>query len=131
MLNVRLFHVEHDLEEVNGWWKHYGWETLPPTWMPKISAIVSSEKEKLAVGWLYMTDSPIAILEWLVANPAGDPELRSQAVDRVIAHLSSQAKEAGAKAVMSFTKNASLLERYRKHDFVVTDNKMTHVMRSV
>jgi hypothetical protein len=116
-----------DYISVASWWVMHDWPVIDADHLPKHGFIVDDK----AVGFLYMTDSKIAWLEFIVANPNVSKEDRSEALDLVINKLIDLAKELEFKTVFSSVTHPRLIERYKRHGFVVTDTGMTNMIRRV
>lgn len=114
-----------DYEEVARWWKAHDWPALEPRMLSEAGLVV----EGLCAGWLYKTDSCIALLEWVVGNPDADKELRSEALDLLIKTAKNMAKNQGYSLMFTFTSHPALIKRmHEKHAFEITDNKMTNLV---
>lgn len=120
---VRDF-LEEDYPQVASWYKKRGWPELPIHMLPQTGAILEGK----AAGFLYRTDSPIGWLEWVVSNP--DVE-HSGAIEAVLNYLTGKAKELGVEVILCSLSHSSLIEKYKKAGFFVTDGGMTNMMRRV
>ena len=121
---LRRFQPE-DYEEVSQWWRAHGWAPVPLQALPVTGLIVPG----IAAGWLYKTDSSLAWLEWLVTNPNAAGEARHAALNEVIEAALKEAEIGGAAAVFTSLSDKSLLGRYQRHGFVVSDTGMTNMVR--
>ncbi len=117
----------NDYFEISVWWKNQGWPGVPQDHLPETGFVV----EGIASGFLYKTDSKIAWLEFIIANPSTTKEERSEALDLIIDKLLETAKELNFKNVFSTAQHPKLLERYQKHGFTIGDQNMTNLMRSL
>lgn len=122
--NIRPYKTE-DLAEIGSWWNKHKWGVLPPEMLPKTGFVV----ESYCAGFLYKTDSSIAILEFIISNPSTDKEKRAEALDLLISTLITKAKEDGHSAIFSSIQHPSLISRYKKHGFVTGDLNMTNMVR--
>lgn len=129
-MNIRAFE-DNDYEEVMLWWKAQDWEPLPLAMLSKTGFIAEEDGVKIAATWIFPTNCPIYIMEWTVGNPECDWELRSKALDDVTNEACKWAKEDGAKAIFTMTKSKRFIEKLENNNFAVTDNGMTHLMRSL
>ncbi len=73
--------------------------------------------EDVAVGFMYRTDSKVAILEGLVANPEAPDQLRDVAVDRIIGALFDMVRADGYERVWAWTAQPAVVERCRRLGF--------------
>jgi len=123
-MQARSYRPE-DHEVIAEWWKGHGWPVIPPPMLPRTGIIVDG----YCAGFLYRTDSAVAIFEWIVANPASDKIERAKALDTLIEAALAEAKSMGAVAVFTMAKHPKLLSRYEQHGFQRTDEGMTHMVR--
>lgn len=110
-----------DYETVCVWWRKHDWTPVPVSSLPRTGFIV----DDLAAGFLYITDTNLTWLEWVVANPEAEKEQRSKAVDAVIEALLDRAKELGFTRVFTSTNNPALEKRFHKHGFGSFDKNVT------
>lgn len=131
MLRQRRIRAE-DYDMLASWWAAQKFPVIPWEALPQIGVLIGDENEPLAAGWLYQTDSCIAWIEWVVANPKPqDRKLRSLAIDAVISALTTQAKEIGAKMIFTSNKHARLGKRFKDQGFQHTDSGVNHFLREV
>jgi len=112
-------------EEIRRWWQGWKWEPVPLESLPENGVIIPG----FAVGFLYKTDSNIAWLEWIVANPEADKSQRRQAVEIVIEYLTGKAKELGFKRVFTTTVHPTLKRMFGQRKYIQTDDKVSHFLR--
>lgn len=117
-----------DYDKIKGWWESYGWPPVQPHMLSSTGMVV----EDLCAGWLYQTDSSIALLEWVVGNPAADKEERGKAIDFLIETATKLAKLNGFKLMFTFTNSKKLINRMNEnHSFIITDTNMTNLVRGL
>jgi len=121
---ITLF-TKDDYPKLIEWWKMHNW--TPPAYdmLPKIGFIIDG----YCAGFLYQTDSKVALLEFIIANPNSDKEKRSGCLDELINVLLSTAQEMGYTRVFSSIQHPKLIERYNKHGFLQTDTNMTNFIK--
>jgi len=86
---------------------------VPLDHLPRGGRIV----EDLAVGFMYRTDSKVAILEGLVANPEASAQYRDVAIDRIIGALFDMVRADGYDLVWAWTAHPAVVERCLKLGF--------------
>lgn len=113
-----------DLPEVYAWWRAQKW--------PPVSADHLSENGFIipgyTAGWIYSTDSAIAWMEFIVANPNTGPEERAQALDALISTMINWTVNRGFTKIFTSVNHPRLKERYAKHGFVETDTGMSSMI---
>lgn len=130
------FKIEDYLEathydQVMTWFIGHKWQPLPKQALPEIGVVISSPDGKVGIcaGFLYRTDSAIAMLEWVVSNPEySEKEERSQALDLLLEQILCRATDNGYKLVYAFLGNERLIKRYTDAGFEVGDANVTTVV---
>jgi hypothetical protein len=110
--------------QIAPWWTGHNWPVIPMGFLPATGFIVPG----VAVGFIYSTDSDVALMEWIVSNPKATPRDVVSALSAIIKSLKEAAKENGYTAIFSFIKNEGLKTLYQRNGFKVTDTGMTHVL---
>lgn len=113
------------------WWAAHGWPALPFDALPKTGAVALHEDRPIAAGFLYKTDSTIAVMEFLIADPASDKIVRGEALDNIVQSLVASAKEQGFSTIFTSTVHRGVIERQKKFGFVVTDEGASQLIRRV
>lgn len=65
----------------------------------------------VAAGFVYLTDTPVCILDCFITNPEAPSEERSAALDLITIRLEAFARAHGAKLLICTTKHESLKDR--------------------
>jgi hypothetical protein len=115
-----------DYEKLTVWWQLHNWPTPPLECLPPTGFIVEHEGQDIAAGFLYLTDSEMCLLEYVVGNPLCDKIVRGNALDLLISTLLAEASYQGRKFVFSSIMHPSLIERYKKHGGIATESNMTN-----
>ena len=128
-MKTRELDLKTDYGDLKRWWRTWSWPAVPEELLPGVGLIVESKTQKLAMGFLYSTDSDFAWIEWITGNPDADKFQRREALDILIDELSERAKADGFTTVFTTMKHPGLIERALLHGFVVTDKDMTNLVR--
>jgi hypothetical protein len=116
-----------DYDTLCTWWRLHGWSAPLEEALPKNGLIVrDSEGRGIAAGFLYLTDSSIAWLEFVVANPLCDKIVRDKALDTLITQLIDLARRCGKSLIFSSINHPSLVKRYEQSGGIKTDTNMTN-----
>ncbi len=110
-----------------GWWEAQKFPPPPKEFLP-ITGYISNNA---AAGFLYLTNSPLVWMEWVVADPKADKALRHSSVNEVIEHICKQAAKVGGKIVFTSTSLWPFIERLKKAGFKVGDANTSHLMRVI
>lgn len=111
---------------ISGWWKMHNWTPVPEVILSKTGLMVYEDGEPRAAIWLYRTDSPVMMAEWLVTNPENTPRQSYTAVKKLLDDVKLIADAQGAY-LMTFLQDDSLLKNFQKQGFIVEEQKYTIV----
>lgn len=116
---------------LDSWWKAHNWPSITESLLPSIGFIVWQGIQPLTAGFLYTTNSKFGVVEWVISNPLSDRIERDAALDLLIDQLIKTASELNIDTLFTTTKHAKLIERYKSHEFIIGDEKMTTLIRRV
>jgi hypothetical protein len=128
-MEVQFFDPSKHYVEVASWWSKRKWPIIPPDMLSKLGIVVQKDGENICAGWLYRTDSTVAWLEFIVANPGASGKMRYKALDLLIETLLGHAKNMGFEAVFSSLKHRGLMKKFEKAGFLPSDSGMTNMIR--
>jgi hypothetical protein len=120
-------YTEKDYDLLKSWWNAHNWKEVPSSSLPACGYIVNN----VCAGFLYLTNSDMALLEWVVSDPNSKADLRDQSLDLLLAVLTEEAKLNGVKFIFTATRHPKLQERYKNHKFLEADREMVHFIRKV
>ncbi len=100
-----------DLVSLNRWYDLRGQPVVSLSALPSIGYFA----EDMAAGFLYQTDSCIAMLDAYVTNPLTYPKDRDQALDEITECLLIDAKDFGFRKVLAFTQVEAVVKRAQRH----------------
>ena len=114
-MQVRLLE-ENDIPIVQGWYDDYeGWIAPALDSLPQdgLGGFVVHKGEQLIVaGYLYLTNSKTAILEWVIGDKKYRDEDRGDAILLLIQTLSLYAKDLGYNYVYTFSQHDKLMNKF-------------------
>lgn len=109
---MRKYDVK-DLDHINAWNSERKDPLFTPGDLPKNGMI----EPDVAAGFLFKTDSEIAILENFVSNPNATPFDVSKAIDKIVEELEQTAKAFGYFKLAAFTHVRSIGSRLERLGF--------------
>jgi hypothetical protein len=109
---MRVFRRD-DLEAVNGWFSGHRQPPMVPAALPTLGLI----EPGVAAGFLYETDSTMAMVEGYVTNPDAAPADRNAALDEITEALLDCAKDQRFKHVIAICRDDSIEKRAERHGF--------------
>jgi hypothetical protein len=94
--------------------------------------IVYDEDEPVCAGFLYMTNSKMAWVEWVISNKnyRKKPQ-RKEAIVYLIETLTNIAKNNGATFAYTVVKNKSLSAIYEQIGYIDGDNNIKEMIKSL
>lgn len=118
-----------NLELAYEWWAEHGWTPMPVNSLPPTAALASWDGKPVCMGWLYLTDSDFAIMEWIISDPKEKrKDVRAQCLDAIVLELLERARAAGRPLITTNIKHPKLLERLKKLGFNTADTELTSMM---
>lgn len=110
---------DEDFEEISRFFTGNGWKEAPhPEVLSDTGFVAVRGTEKLAVGFMYKTNSNVFILEWTATNPAASLKDRTKAFKLLVRSVMKIAKELKPKAhVFQFTPVESIVRTYKRLGF--------------
>jgi|TARA_R110002096_G_scaffold288595_2_gene482403 hypothetical protein len=136
-LNFRTL-KEEDYETICTWWKWWRWPVLPKASLPdngKCGFMVEKNDEidkfgniinkPIVAGFLYLTNSSIVLLEWIVSNPDYKESDRKDAIELLINEAEKFCKGMGVTTMFSIGRNKHLLQTHEKLGWHV-GKKLSH-----
>jgi hypothetical protein len=121
-MNYRLINITQDYPTLKSWWEGQSWPAIPVSMLPAYGIMV----EESVAGFLYKTDSSLAWIEWIVANPNTEKEFRRDCVKKLVSELLALAHNLNFEAVFSSSNKNSLIAAYEESGALKTDNNVTH-----
>ncbi len=98
-MNIRSFNPL-DLDEMNRWYDLRGEPSIKIEMIPRLGFLVPG----VAAGFLYQTDSSMALVEGFVSNPEALLWKRAKALHMILEALTSAAQGFGFKLVVGSSK---------------------------
>jgi hypothetical protein len=117
---LKVFEPEQ-YEMVANWWDAHHWHAVPKEFLSKTGLLIEDEDgTPRAAVWLYRTDSPVMMAEWLVTNPDNSARESYVAVKELLENVKAIADNAGAY-LMTFLQDESLVKVFQKQGFTIED----------
>lgn len=120
-------YVDTDYPVLCEWWNAQKFPPPPQEFLPGTGFICNDT----AAGFLYLTNSTIVWLEWVVVNPKADKAIRTASLTELINHIAKQAGFVGAKMIFTSSNFWPFIQRLQTFGFVVGDKNTTQLFRKV
>tara|TARA_R110000782_G_scaffold100028_2_gene186034 strand:+ start:206 stop:592 length:387 start_codon:yes stop_codon:yes gene_type:complete len=99
---IREFDDNKDYDEYSSWFNHLGY--APPTrGMLSTLGFTIYKEIDICSGFLYISNSNLAYIEFVIANPKAKREDRKEGVKKLLTHLQDLAKSKGYEIIMIIT----------------------------
>jgi hypothetical protein len=109
-----------------GWWKDWGWEPPKKDFLPdegKGGVIVFDGDTPICAGFLYVTNSKVAWVNWIISNKQYRKKpARREAIKLVVSTLTNISKSLNCKYVYTLFKGSNLTEIYKSFGYINGDS---------
>lgn len=132
-LNIRAL-KDTDWENMSSWWKWWRWpevskETLPLNGCGGI--MVCKGEIPIAAGFLYLSNSKVAWLDWIVSNPQYREPDRKEALETLIIALEQVAIQENYSIIISIARNKSLINIHKKLGYTVDESPSYEISKKI
>ena len=126
--------VEEDYDIICEWWEWWRWPVLPKSALPdngKSGFIVEKNNIPIVSGFLYLTNSTGALLEWIVSNPKYREKDRKDAIEFLINNVEAYCKDIGITYIFSIGRNKHLMKTHEKLGWYVDKNPSYEITKKL
>ena len=116
------------------WWKWWRWPEVNRSVLPLNGLggiMVYKNNIPIAAGFLYLSNSEVAWLDWIVSNPEYKDEDRKQALELLINTLEEVAKQQGYSVIITITKSKHLIDTHKKMGYTVDMNPSYEISKKI
>jgi hypothetical protein len=107
------------------WTRHYEMTPLPVQFLPQSGFVV----EGVAMGFMYRTDSKLALIENLAANPKLPRDTVTAGLDAVVSAIADEGRALGFEVLIGYTNVNAVIQRALRHGFTTDDEKFQVVTK--
>jgi hypothetical protein len=116
-----------------GWWKQWGWEPPKRDFLPndgKGGIIVYDGDTPICAGFMYLTNSKVAWVDWIISNKEYTNKLqRKDAIKLLVSALTEICKKSGSKYSYALIKNESLIGMYEELGYIKGDSYTNEMIK--
>lgn len=93
--------------------------------------MVYKEETPIMAGFLYLSNSKVAWMDWIVSNPGYKEKDRKEALELLISSLEEVAKQQGYSIVLSITRNKSLIQSHEKLGYTIDPTPSHEISKKI
>lgn len=116
-IEVVKFDCKKNYDMVVSWWNARGFPPVSIEALPTNGFVAVDAEGPICAGWLYMTDSCLTWLEWIVANPQAKPIRLAKGLSRMLNHIKLTADTLGYTRVFTSMEHRGLIKFMRRMGF--------------
>ncbi len=132
-MNIRRL-TDKDWDTLVSWWSNWPkWQAPVKDFLPengKGGLIVEKDNKPIVAGFIYLTNSKTALLEWIVSNPKYREADRKQAIELLITGAENLVKSLDYKYLFAVMQHKGLIETHEKLGWN-KDNKPSYELTKV
>lgn len=116
------------------WWKDWRWTPPPRDMLPQdgvCGIMVSKGNIDVCAGFIYLTNSKTAWVEYIISNFEYKEKDRKEAIELLIETLSLIAKDKGCKYIYTSLKNELLIKGYERCGYVKGSTNCTEMIKKI
>lgn len=125
---------ESDWEDLTSWWKWWRWPEVSKELLPLNGLgglMVYKDNTPIAAGFLYLSNSKVAWLDWIVSNPEYRDTDRKEALEFLINSLEDVAKMQDYSIIISIARNKSLIQTHKKLGYTVDESPSYEISKKI
>ena len=125
---------EEDYKTICAWWKWWRWPVLPKGALPdngKCGFMVEKNNKPIVSAFLYLTNSSVALLEWIVSNPDYKENDRKDAIELLVNEAEKFCKGIGVTIIFSIGRSKHLIEIHKKLGWHVDRNSSCEIIKNI
>ena len=115
------------------WWLQWGWVPPQRDFLPndgKGGIIVYDGDIPICAGFMYLTNSKVAWVDWIISNKEYTNKLqRRDAIKLLVSALTEICKKSGSKYSYALIKNESLIGMYEELGYIKGDSYTNEMIK--
>jgi hypothetical protein len=132
-LTVRALQ-ESDWDTLQEWWVKWEWPTVAKEMLPLNGCgglMVYKGDIPVVAGFLYLTNSNIAWIEWIISNKDYKENDRKKALEVLILGLEDVALSVGKDIMFSVSKSKSLINIHKELGYTVDETPSYEISKKI
>lgn len=131
MKSVREINITEDYQEICAWWDDWGWPNIPKKILPPTGYMIVEEGVRICAAWLYLTNSGLSSIEWIIMNKETTKEQRQGAIEMLFEYIEKEAEKYGANTVITNLINPNLKYKLNKVGYIEGDGKLYSMIKQL
>jgi hypothetical protein len=108
---------DKDYKTLCEWWSVWNFVPPPQVLLPTTGFVAS----EAAAAFLYLSNSPVAWMEWAVVDPKATKQQRNESLNELLLHVEKAAKLVGVRMMFTSIRNAPFNARLKKQGWIDLD----------
>lgn len=132
-LKVRALE-ESDWETLQQWWHAWKWPTMSKDMLPlegRGGLMVYKDDIPIAAGFLYLSNSKVAWLDWIISNASYKEKDRREALELLICSLEEVARQQGYSIIISIARHKGLINTHKKLGYAVDESPSYEISKKI
>lgn len=133
VFNLRQLNDKDYEETLVKWWEDWGWTPPPPKDFLPLNGtgglMVSKDGKDICAGFIYMTNSKVALTEFVISNKEYKEKDRSAAIQFLIESICAVAEKSGYKYAHVILKNKALKKKYEASGYIDSDKDVIEMVK--
>ena len=125
---------ESDWETLQLWWKLWQWPEMSKDMLPMDGCgglMVCKDEKPIAAGFLYLSNSKVAWLDFLISSPSYKETDRNEVLELLISSLEEVARQQDYSIIISITRHKGLINTHRKLGYTVDENPSYEISKKI
>lgn len=125
---------ESDWETLQEWWKKWDWPIMSKDMLPLNGCgglMIYKGDQLIAAGFLYLSNSKVAWLDWIISNPEYKESDRKQALALLIDELEKVALAQDYSIIISIARNKSLINIHKELGYTIDENPSYEISKKI
>jgi hypothetical protein len=125
---------DKDYETICEWWKWWRWPIVEKQNLPNNGTggfMIEKNGTPIVTGFLYITNSNLTWLEFIVSNPEYKHKDRKQAIELLINKIEDLSRSLGKNTIFSIGKNKHLIETHRKLGWSIEEKPSYEIVKKI
>ena len=126
---------ESDWNDLVAWWDWWpGWKAPARNFLPENGTgglMVEKKGVSIVAGFIYKTNSDVAIFDWVVSNSRYKEKDRQSAIEKLLIDAEKEIKKMGYKYIFSIGRSKHLINTHKKLEWFVDDKHSYEILKNL